>query len=109
MKFADSPFFLFWSEIGFFLFLADKEIFSFLNKIFIEIVVFGHFGNGGDVSGKEFVLFPHVTNDVSDLVDNIAISDDSDDLNSDNDKDLGDVWRGDIAIADSQHGGKGEV
>ncbi len=52
MKLAECSFFFFCSEIGFFLFLTDKEIFSFLDKIFIEIVVFGHFGNGGDVSRK---------------------------------------------------------
>ncbi len=46
---------------------------------------------------------------MSDLVDNIAISDDSDYLNSDNDKNLWNIDGGYIAITDSQHGGKSEV
>ena len=46
---------------------------------------------------------------MTDLIDNIPIGDDADDLYTYYYKDLGDIGRGDIPIADCEHGSKGKV
>ncbi len=50
-----------------------------------------------------------MTNNVSNLVDNITISNDSYDLNANDNDNLGDINRGDISITDSQHGSKCKI
>lgn len=104
MQLSKSHFFLFWRESGSLFFLKDKEIFCFLHKCFIDIIIFGHFGHGGYISGEYLIFHFHIINDISYRIDNVAISSDSKELNEHDDDNFWNTdWR-DIAITDSKHG-----
>ncbi len=109
MKFSKSSLLFFRGQSCTLLFLKDKEIFSFLNKIFIKIVIFGHFRYGSNIFRKYFILFSNLTDNMSNLIDYIPICNDANNLNNHNDNNLWDINRRNISITDCEHSCKGKI
>lgn len=84
-------------------FSANKIIFCFFYKIFIKFVVFGHFGHTSNISEKDLILQPDLTDNVSDLIDNVSVSYNTNNLNNHDNDNFWNIDRRYVSIADSKH------
>lgn len=59
--------------------------------------------------GQNVIQFPHVADDMTDLIDDIAIRNDADNLNQKNGYNLSNIYRRNVSVSYSEHCRQGEI